>query len=632
MKILPLFFFDFLLLLLLRFVFTESSSSEEPILFEPVGQMATSLSYLHTMITLNLSTIDSQIVHFKKALLKNFGLKNLTWITVPHKHQAIWLDNLVRDLTLLYIKEIEDLENDLAALKLSLPPVPNKSSDEYNHGYVKQRRFIRDTDYLETDLDNIPIEAIHLNHRTKRFPFLALLALVPGVLGTSLGIYNTAQMSHVWTEISSNTRKINSLIKVAEEHESFMKYLEQSILSLAAVIDKAIIFGFTLNRVTNQIKDRIHKSIHTVQQANHRRLAIDYLSPTDSTLLYSRLQARADMYSCALGIDKHSDLFQLELSYFYDGSTVTLVLHVPIFPKDSFLRLFKLHPFPLPFTQTHLIFPDTRNDILGISNLDSSYSALFNSIDLLACHRVNQLFFCERNGVLQNNLGASCLGCLYQQDFVGARVYCRFYMEPLQEYVYQLLENWFLIFSPRPQTAPIVCQNGTRKELPLSKGSSRFHLSPGCSITLAKHKVYSDLSIKLPSDFIMVKWSWKPTSIVNATKYEIESSLAKLVQAGLNRPHLTELQMLIDSTRNTDSWFYNNRHYLIDACIATAVILIVLFLGYRIYVWKWKRPSAPPMEISSPTDVFVNHYELHPLNGQLHQPSSSQAQSHHRPT
>ena len=47
-------------------------------------------------------------------------------------------------------------------------------------------------------------------------------------------------------------------------------------------------------------------------------------------------------------VSQPSDLLQLELSYFYNGDMVTLLLHAPTVLIGSLLRLVKLHPFPLP--------------------------------------------------------------------------------------------------------------------------------------------------------------------------------------------------------------------------------------------------------------------------------------------
>jgi hypothetical protein len=103
---------------------------------------------------------------------------------------------------------------------------------------------------------------------------------------------------------------------------------------------------------------------HALQTAQHRRLAIDYLSPRQVRSLYARLVARAAEFGCELVIQQHSDLFQIEVSLLFDGSDAHILIHVPMVPRQSLLRLFKLHPFPLPFFDDHFLIPDVQNDVL----------------------------------------------------------------------------------------------------------------------------------------------------------------------------------------------------------------------------------------------------------------------------
>jgi len=83
------------------------------------------------------------------------------------------------------------------------------------------------------------------------------------------------------------------------------------------------------------------------------------------------------------------DLFQLETSYFYDGTNVEL-LHVPMVSKNSKLRLLKPHPFPLPLNFT--ITPEAHDDIVAISPEWDRLSARLYAIDLLSCHSVNKVY------------------------------------------------------------------------------------------------------------------------------------------------------------------------------------------------------------------------------------------------
>ncbi len=174
--------------------------------------------------------------------------------------------------------------------------------------------------------------------------------------------------------------------------------------------------GYTsarLSQIESQIKIRLNIAIHTI----HRRLAVDFLSAEQLNILFVKLNKQAAQNGCQLLIHHRSDLFQLETSYFFDGADVHLLLHVPMVPTDSLLRLFKLHPFPFPLSGSHVLVPSLREDILAILSGFKRYSAQFSTTDLLGCHMVNNIYLCERHGVLNSNLNSTCLVALYMQDY-----------------------------------------------------------------------------------------------------------------------------------------------------------------------------------------------------------------------
>ena len=78
-------------------------------------------------------------------------------------------------------------------------------------------------------------------------------------------------------------------------------------------------FDAQLTRIENQIRHRLRMATHALQTAQHRRLAIDYLSPKQIRTLFSKLQQRAGEFGCKLLIQHHSDLFQIEVSLLFDG-------------------------------------------------------------------------------------------------------------------------------------------------------------------------------------------------------------------------------------------------------------------------------------------------------------------------
>jgi hypothetical protein len=137
-----------------------------------------------------------------------------------------------------------------------------------------------------------------------------------------------------------------------------------------------------------------------LQIAQWRRLALDFLSTNKLQNLFTTLKRAAQNTHSDLLITKPSDLLQLELSYFFDGTIITLLLHIPVVPAGSLLRLIKLHPFPLPISGNYSIVPDVDNQILALSTSEIGMSDQFPVTNLLGCNQVSHMYLCARSEYL----------------------------------------------------------------------------------------------------------------------------------------------------------------------------------------------------------------------------------------
>ena len=296
-----------------------------------------------------------------------------------------------------------------------------------------------------------------------------LVALPIAIAATAMGIYNSVQIEFLKTELLEVKDNVKRLFEVIQRFDKELNEISGAIRDLTNAlivlnIASPSFFDARLTKIENQIRNRLRMATHALQAAQHRRLAIDYLSPKQIRLLFSKLQARAAEFGCELLIAHHSDLFQIEVSLLFDGTDAHLLVHVPMVPINSLLRLFKLHPFPLPFFDNHFLIPNVQQDVLAVSSNDHRLSTHLSSVDLLGCHRVNQIFMCDRFGVLSRSFNNTCLGSLFVQDFKTARAACKFEVAPVTEKVFQLRKNWFAAYLPSPATIPIKCRNGTVTE------------------------------------------------------------------------------------------------------------------------------------------------------------------------
>ena len=122
------------------------------------------------------------------------------------------------------------------------------------------------------------------------------------------------------------------------------------------------------------------------------------LSGSQLHKLYSELTKRADTLQANLLLENPSNLFQIEVSYIYDGeetNDVTLILHVPMAQKRAILCLFRFLPFPLPFSDTHFLVPQPHHNLFAISSNESRLSIDLTEANLEGCNKVSNVHLCE---------------------------------------------------------------------------------------------------------------------------------------------------------------------------------------------------------------------------------------------
>ena len=543
------------------------------VIFENIGQMAGALSYLHCKLTLNISSIFMQHKIYDDALNEYFQKVNSSKPDFNPDHwyyQGKLLQWMIysyyNHLRVIHIHRNNSVEiNDqLLSLRAILP----QPSSGPNIRITRHQNGTQDRD------------------KRSPLPFLGLLGIPLGIFGTYMGLYNQAQIEKLQTDFQDYKLRQDRLVEVTDSHEHHLQLINATFnyliegLHLTTTHNPALTASRLLS-IEAQIKDRIQIAVHTIQQAQHRRLAIDLLSHEQLLRLYQQLQKQAEDNGCTLLTQHHSDLFQLETSYFYDGQDFHLLLHVPMVPRDSLLRLFRLHPFPLPLTKDHALIPITDHNVLALSSGFKRYSAQLTHNDLLGCHVVNNIYLCERHGVLNENLNNTCLGALYQQDFEAVKKLCHLEIHSAGEMVHQLNGNWFLAYSPLAQTAPINCRNGTSAELYLKPGINKFFVSPGCNAHLQDHLVMSDISMKLDSDILHFEWKWNDATLEDLHADQILPQLKLMMDSGIFRPTYSDIQQLNVDIKRAPGWWAH-----IVSFTGVSVLMFLFFITLAFLIWR----------------------------------------------
>jgi hypothetical protein len=242
------------------------------------------------------------------------------------------------------------------------------------------------------------------------------------------------------------------------------------------------------------------------------------------SLLHKSVRNTASSRNLQVLPTRPQDYFQLDLSYIRSGKDILMILHVPCVTTNHLLSIYKYVPFPYP--TVHSSFSDSFDssyiqsisDVLACHN--DSVSSLFlvpetemidigrtsmqglaqfkllSTSDLAGCVKRNHIYLCEKHQVLQTNLAGTCLGALYLQHEGGVIKNCQIKRKPIRETVYQLNANEHLIFSPKPFTAQIICQNGSHFPVQLVNTQKVF-VPDFCSVNLINHTISSDGNIRI---------------------------------------------------------------------------------------------------------------------------------------
>ncbi len=346
------------------------------------------------------------------------------------------------------------------------------------------------------------------------------------------------------------------------------------------------------HRQLRAIRDQLHlqyqQIVRAVQAAHQRRLSVDLLNATRLPDLFHAAQLKAQINKCQLLLSHPSDLFQIEASYFYNSQDILLLLHIPMAPVDSILRLFQLHPFPLPFTKTHFLLPKPANPIFALSSGMERLSTELSMVNLMDCHKINSMHLCEEHGVLKKDLNSTCLGSLYQQDFAGAMALCEMEITTQKETVLPLRDNWYLVHSPHQFTGHITCHNLSNSEVFLKPGPNRFYVSPSCRLQLSDHLIISDLSLKL--DNVIKHYEWELDKITFTDEEEARSTdwLTVLNDEKAGRTTLNAIRQALAAERRSPCGPGSSPSLFLALLLFLLLMMIFGYFMVTHYFWTLK--------------------------------------------
>jgi len=442
------------------------------------------------------------------------------------------------------------------------------------------------TDILNDDSKDVFVPPTDEVQRHKRFAIPAIMTAVSigaRVIGTFMGLYNANEIKQITNRVIELEHTQDLLVHLTNKQQQHISQLADNLQTITSnffsymEFNPAILYA-KLNDEIVEFESRIQRLMNSAQQLQHRRLSVDWLDDEQLMGFHQSVMMFAEDRDYTLLTKQPSDYFQLEVSYLRSGVDVIALIHVPCILSPSLLSIYKYVPFPIPLptssahspysiqqalypsrlhpddplpdltyqsapTSAEALYLEADADMIAIDG-DSNFRLLAQS-DLAGCIQRNHVFLCEQQHVLRTNLTETCLGSLYHKNSRGVRENCRFDRRPLQERVYQMSSNEYLVYSPKAFTTRISCLNGTSFTADFGQ-TTRLMVPNGCSIQLKTHTLRVDEKFHLPLPPQISEWKWSPMDLP-------ADLLDRSVHLDFNLHSLqTNLSHLQESIANTD--------------------------------------------------------------------------------
>jgi len=389
---------------------TYAEPEEHYIVFDEVGEVASSMAYIHVGLPLNLTTLQDQTIVISrymeqisnitlnssrptfarvlKDLCRNLDLKlqrvaqkmykieALLPQDESHREQFGEYEASTRSKRFVFLPAFLVEQGHHAATKAALHDVL-KSNDKLRE---RVRELENITAYLLAEPDLPPVEEFvltslsaesvdppttskpsgHPSSRSKRvalLPFVAGGALLTGVLGTFLGMYSAAEIVALKNSINSIKTQQNLLVQITNDHERMLQGLTKAMAAMTDVVEALLAHNPTLlyAQLSEQIElldDRITHTVAAIQQLQHRRLSVDFLGVEGLSLLHNHVTKLAKHQGYELLPTHLSDYFQLETSYIRHNEDIVILIHVPCILKENLLKIYRFVPYPFPIETT----------------------------------------------------------------------------------------------------------------------------------------------------------------------------------------------------------------------------------------------------------------------------------------
>lgn len=588
--------------------------SQHHVLFEPMGQMVGTMSYMHLMVDLKYNRLLEAIQRYNQSLMDA-----MQELVPPPSSSSSNPGNLMDFIHLLPMDDDNVGKNkgrqEKVSKKISLAKPFLQMIEVEIDGlmHIKER-----INLLNVLLPPLPKQVS--KDRTKReIITLAVAGIIGllGVTGTFLGAFAQKDIDKLGKQLQNVERRQATLVEVVTQHDQELDQIAQSIGNFSQGLEMLIdnnpgVWHAQFSHKRSLLATRLEQILEAVRIGELHRLASDALHPEDIKAAFELLDQKAKELGMVLVPKQAGHLFQLETSLLRTSETeIALLVHVPIIRKEQIFDLFQYHPIPIVFQNEVTLMVEAEEPILALGPDMTHWTLRLD--DLEKCHKFQGLYLCEEQSISKIRPNSTCLGSLYHMHEEGVKAHCPIRSGTGQEVAYQINPSAFIVYTPVPLTALVDCGPANRTHMQL-QGHARITLNPGCVGHLAEHRLSVGTSIRVQSEVKYFTWDWNPMlDFVQVTRQEVYQGLLKGNQLNPRGILLHDLLQDLHSGQSEVS-MYNYHIWTWVIGLGLSALLAIGFVLGLFYFIRNRRLANEWLVDQLDHHLELHHYQDHQEN------------------
>lgn len=404
------------------------------------------------------------------------------------------------------------------------------------------------------------------------------LALVAGFEGL-LNIFQSRHLSNKVEAVQSVTRHLVHEVDIMREHveanEENLSTLLNDAHDLHAeqLVEKAMM---KLQQGWHLVEVVVRAMVHMVWMAPSQRLHPAITQIVDMEDIWQMFNDRHMGEDWQPVVEASQHLFQLPASFWFDGHSLHVAVHVP--RQKTHQYLYQLYEYRnIPIQQGSKRW--TVGTVLPwiATRPEAGWHQLWSTQELESCLRLAGVYYCDQAMVTHMGRASSCLVHLWEEDFEAVKTTCSLLESEAVSDAWPIGNDTFLISTVGKEEAQVSC-NGDLNATVVLEANQILWMKQGCRLTSKLYQLTPSVHVK--EEVVQVSDRNFRVTFENGENVHIKPTEFKhLDKMAAKKKELLEI---LDEANVTSPYTW--------AAIGTAVaalMLCVVFIAVLYYRVKW---------------------------------------------